>query len=87
MQDELSYDRFLKEGDRIHSVWRNVDSCSAKMLGARVPDVVMLLAVEATKLVVLGVLIAIPFAYYVVHAWLARFADRVEVSARSRQPD
>ena len=45
-----------------------------KVMGASVPDIVMLLTSDFTKLVLLANLIAWPVAYYFMSQWLTRFA-------------
>jgi len=50
-----------------------------KVLGASAPHLVMLLTGEVTRLVLLGIALALPVAYYVVDAWLARFAYHIEI--------
>ncbi len=52
-----------------------------KVLGASVPSLVVLLTGEVTKLVLLGIALALPVAYYVVHQWLAGFEHHVDVGA------
>jgi ABC-type antimicrobial peptide transport system permease subunit len=50
-----------------------------KVLGAGVARLVMLLAGEITKLVLVGVVIAIPIAYLAVNNWLTRFVYHVDM--------
>ena len=50
-----------------------------KVLGASVPHLVMLLTGEVTRLVLLGIALAIPVAYYAMHQWLANFDSHVDV--------
>jgi ABC-type antimicrobial peptide transport system permease subunit len=50
-----------------------------KVLGASVLQVVILLAGDFLKLVLLAVAIASPFAWYGMHRWLENFAYRVEL--------
>ncbi len=50
-----------------------------KVLGAGVPHVVMLLTREATRLVLVGILLALPISYVVVQKWLEKFAYHTEV--------
>jgi ABC-type antimicrobial peptide transport system permease subunit len=50
-----------------------------KVLGASVPHLVMLLTGETTKLVLLGIALAIPVSYFVVQSWLAPFQHHIEV--------
>ncbi|MBX2819745.1 MAG: ABC transporter permease [Rhodothermaceae bacterium] len=51
-----------------------------KVLGASVPNLVRLLTGEITRLVLFGIAIAIPVAYYLVHNWLSEFEYHIEVS-------
>ena len=50
-----------------------------KVLGASVPHLVLLLTGEVTRLVLLGIVIALPVAYYAVHRWLADFDAHADV--------
>ncbi len=50
-----------------------------KVLGASLPGLTLLLTRDFVKLVVLGTLVAWPFAYWGVHAWLAGYAFRIGV--------
>ncbi|UCC39797.1 MAG: ABC transporter permease [Candidatus Aminicenantes bacterium] len=50
-----------------------------KILGASVPGVVMLLWQQFGKLVLIGNIIAIPLAYYVLHRWLQNFHYRISI--------
>jgi putative ABC transport system permease protein len=50
-----------------------------KVLGATVPGIVGLLAKDFVRLVLLGILIAIPVAGYVMDRWLAAFAYRTDL--------
>ena len=52
-----------------------------KVLGASVPNLVTLLSLDFLKLVLVGILIAVPLAYYVVNEWLQQFAYRINISA------
>ena len=52
-----------------------------KVLGASVPRLVLLLTGEVTRLVVLGIVLAIPFAYYGIQTWLANFDAHIEVGS------
>ncbi len=49
-----------------------------KVLGASVPNIVRLLTAEITGLVLLGITIALPIAYYVIQRWLTNFEDHIE---------
>ncbi|NOR14592.1 MAG: FtsX-like permease family protein, partial [Candidatus Aminicenantes bacterium] len=50
-----------------------------KILGASVPNVVLLLSKEFTKWVILANVVAWPLAYYVMNKWLQSFAYRIDV--------
>jgi len=50
-----------------------------KILGASVPGVVMLLWRQFGKLVLIGNIIAIPLAYYILHRWLQNFHYRISI--------
>jgi len=50
-----------------------------KILGASVPGVVMLLWRQFGKLVLIGNIIAIPLAYYILHKWLQNFYYRISI--------
>ena len=52
-----------------------------KVLGASVPNLVVLLTSDFTKLVLIAFLIAAPVAYYLMHTWLDNFAYHMEMSA------
>ncbi|MES2111719.1 MAG: ABC transporter permease [Bacteroidota bacterium] len=51
-----------------------------KVLGASVPELVILLSSGITKLIVIAIIIAIPISSYAVNAWLAGFAYHINVS-------
>jgi putative ABC transport system permease protein len=51
-----------------------------KVLGASVTQIVQLLSKDFLKLVILGILIASPIAYWAMNQWLQDFAYRVEIS-------
>lgn len=51
-----------------------------KVLGATVPDVVLLLSKDFAKLVVISFLIAAPLAWFVMQQWLENFAYRIDMS-------
>jgi putative ABC transport system permease protein len=51
-----------------------------KVLGASVLSIVGLLSKDFTKLVLIGVLIAVPASWYITDNWLQNFAYRVDVS-------
>jgi predicted permease len=48
-----------------------------KVFGASVPHLVVLLTSSFTKLVLVGVVLAAPVAYYVVRGWLDKFEDHM----------
>ncbi|SEJ42952.1 putative ABC transport system permease protein [Dyadobacter koreensis] len=50
-----------------------------KVLGSSVAGIVQLLAKDFMKLVLIGIVIAVPIAWYVMSKWLQNFAYRVEV--------
>lgn len=52
-----------------------------KVIGATVPNVVMLLSKDFLKLVLSAVLIAFPLAWWAMHSWLQSFAYRVNIGA------
>ncbi len=51
-----------------------------KVLGASVTQIVQLLSKDFLRLVVLGIVIASPIAYWAMNKWLQDFAYRVEIS-------
>jgi len=51
-----------------------------KVLGASVSGIVALLAKDFVRLVLLGILIAVPVAWYAMKQWLAGFAYRTDLS-------
>jgi putative ABC transport system permease protein len=52
-----------------------------KVLGATAVDVLNLLTLTFTKRILVAFLLAAPVGYYLMNAWLARFANRIELSA------
>ena len=48
-----------------------------KVMGASVPHLVVLLTSGFTKLVLVGIVLAAPVAYYVVRGWLDNFEDHM----------
>ena len=50
-----------------------------KVLGASVASLVRLLSVEFTRLVILGLVISIPLAWYFMHRWLQGYANRISI--------
>jgi len=51
-----------------------------KVLGASVSGIVALLAKDFIRLVLIGILIAVPVAWYAMNQWLAGFAYRTDLS-------
>ncbi len=51
-----------------------------KVLGASVPNIILLLSKEFTKCVLVASIIALPIAYYVVNRWLQNFAYRTNIN-------
>jgi len=51
-----------------------------KVLGATVPNILLLLTKEFTKFVFLANIIAWPIAYYIMNKWLQNFAYRIDLS-------
>lgn len=52
-----------------------------KVLGATVSNIVTLLSKDFLKLVLLGIVIAVPVAWYAMNRWLQDFAYRIEIGA------
>jgi predicted permease len=52
-----------------------------KVLGASVKNIIYLFSKEFTLLIVIAFLIAAPLAYYFMHAWLQKFAYRININA------
>jgi putative ABC transport system permease protein len=50
------------------------------VLGASIPNIVMLLSKDFIKLVLIAFVIASPVAWFVMHNWLNDFAYRVNIS-------
>ncbi len=50
-----------------------------KVLGASVPHLVALLSLDFLKLVMIGILVAMPVAWYVMDGWLQQFAYRINL--------
>jgi putative ABC transport system permease protein len=50
-----------------------------KVLGASISNIVLLLSNDFIKLVIVGFVLAIPLAYYVMHSWLQDFAYRIDL--------
>jgi len=51
-----------------------------KVLGASVSNIVILLSKDFIKLVLIAIVIAVPFAWYILHNWLQDFAYRISIS-------
>jgi putative ABC transport system permease protein len=51
-----------------------------KVLGANVPDIVRLLGVGFIRLVLMGILIAVPLSWFAMYRWLQDFAYKIELS-------
>jgi putative ABC transport system permease protein len=51
-----------------------------KVIGASVTDIVIMLSTDFLKLVVMAILIAFPFAWWVMHIWLQGFAYRTDMN-------
>jgi len=51
-----------------------------KVLGASISSIVLLLSKDFIKLVLIAIVIAIPFAWYILHGWLQDFAYRINIS-------
>jgi putative ABC transport system permease protein len=51
-----------------------------KVLGASVTQIVQLLSKDFLRLVILGIVIASPIAYWAMNKWLQDFAYRVDIS-------
>jgi putative ABC transport system permease protein len=54
-----------------------------KVLGASVPGVVLLLSRDFTKLVLIALVLAVPFAWYLMDSWLSGFAYRISIGMDS----
>jgi ABC-type antimicrobial peptide transport system permease subunit len=50
-----------------------------KVLGATVPHLMVLLTGEITRLVLLGIVIAVPTGYFVVRSWLSNFTYHMDI--------
>jgi len=50
-----------------------------KVLGSSAANIVMLLTKDFTKMVAIAILIGIPISYYIVNAWLQKFAFHIEL--------
>ncbi len=61
-----------------HSRFREIGV--RKVLGASVSGIVALLAKDFVRLVLFGILIAVPVAWYAMKQWLAGFAYRVDLN-------
>lgn len=52
-----------------------------KVLGARVTQLLALLAQDFLKLVSIAIIISIPISYWIINQWLDNFANRISISA------
>lgn len=52
-----------------------------KVLGATIPNIILLLSKEFTKWVIVACVIALPLAYYAMNLWLENFAYRTSIGA------
>lgn len=52
-----------------------------KVLGATVANIVALLSKDFLKLVIVGFLVAVPIAWYMMNQWLENFAYKIEIGA------
>ncbi len=50
-----------------------------KVMGASVTNIVALLSKDFIKLVIIGIIIAIPISWFLMNQWLADFAYRIEI--------
>jgi putative ABC transport system permease protein len=51
-----------------------------KVLGASVPEVLLLLSKEFSRLVFIGFLIAAPLSYFIMRSWLQDFSYRTAIT-------
>jgi putative ABC transport system permease protein len=51
-----------------------------KVLGASTTGIMLLLSRDFARLVVVGIVVACPLAYYAARQWLGDFAYRIEIS-------
>ena len=51
-----------------------------KVLGATVPDIIVLLSKDFAGLVIIAIILAVPIAYYLLNQWLQDFAYRINIS-------
>ena len=51
-----------------------------KVLGASIPNVIMLLSKDFLKLVLIALIIGVPVAWYLMQKWLQRFAYHIELT-------
>jgi len=52
-----------------------------KVLGASIPEILLLLSKEFTRLVAIAFVVALPFAYISMNSWLQNFAYRIDIGA------
>jgi len=50
-----------------------------KVLGATIPNIILLLSKEFTKWVLVACIFALPIAYYAMNQWLENFAYRTSI--------
>jgi putative ABC transport system permease protein len=50
------------------------------VLGATVPDIIVLLSKDFAGLVIIAIILAVPIAYYLLNQWLQDFAYRINIS-------
>lgn len=51
-----------------------------KVMGASVPQIMVLLSRDFTRLVLIAIVLAVPIAWYGMHRWLQDFAYRIDIS-------
>ena len=87
IQDELSFDNFHQDADRIFITCLGLFGLAAftaeqktkeigvrKVLGASVPSIVSILLKQFTRWVILADIIAWPIGYFIMKSWLQKFA-------------
>ncbi|MCF6405154.1 ABC transporter permease [Chitinophaga filiformis] len=63
------------------AVQRNKEIGIRKVLGASIPDIVLLFGKEFMLLIALAFLVATPLSYYLMYNWLGNFAYHISLSA------
>src|SRR5690606_5670963 len=63
------------------TVQRSKEVGVRKVLGASIADIMGLLAMDYTKWIAIGFLIATPVAWYAMYLWLSNFAYHIEIGA------